>query len=101
MYIVSDIPRLSANEKAGAGGVAAESGIICNSHLHLHFISEVIWKFFSLSRYYMPTLTMKKSKGDAKIFCADLGGHLVALETPEENAYISSLVFKTGKSDNL
>ena len=46
----------------------------------------------------MPTLNTTKNREDAKAFCASLGGHLVALETPEENDYITSLVFQTGRS---
>ena len=46
----------------------------------------------------MPTLKISKSRGNATSFCASLGGHLVALETPEENDYITNLVFQTGRS---
>ena len=50
------------------------------------------------SRYYMPTLKTSKIGGDAKAFCASLSGHLVALETPEENGCITNLVLQTGRS---
>ena len=45
----------------------------------------------------MPALKTSKIKADAKAFCANLGGHLVALETPEENDYITNLVWETGR----
>ena len=45
----------------------------------------------------MPALKISKERIDAKAFCAILGGHLVALETPEEHNYISNLVFQAGK----
>ena len=45
----------------------------------------------------MPTLKTSKTRGDAKAFCASLGGHLVALETPEENDFIKNLVLQTGR----
>ena len=61
-------------------------------------ISEVEWEYYKSSRYYMPALKTSKTRGDAKAFCGSLGGHLVALETPEENDYITSLVFQTGRS---
>ena len=49
------------------------------------------------SKYYMPTLKTSKTREDAKAFCASLGGHLVALETSEENDFITNLVFQTGR----
>ena len=60
-------------------------------------ISEVEWEYYMSSRYYIPTLKIKENREDAKDFCASLGGHLVALETPEENEYITNLVFQTGR----
>ena len=61
-------------------------------------LSEVEWEFYRTSRYYMPTLKTSKNREDAKAFCTSLGGYLVALETPAENEYITSLVFQTGRS---
>ena len=61
-------------------------------------VSEVEWKYYKSSKYYLPTLKTSKTREDAKAFCASLGGHLVALETPEENEFVYNLVFQTGRS---
>ena len=46
----------------------------------------------------MPALKTSKTRGDAKAFCGSLGGHLVAMETSQENDYVINLVFQTGRS---
>lgn len=58
---------------------------------------EVKWECHGSSCYYMPTLKTPQTKAEADAVCEAMGAHVVATETAEENSYVFSLVWESGK----
>jgi hypothetical protein len=47
------------------------------------------------SCYYMPTLSTVGTRAEADVVCAAMGAHVLATETQQEHAIISTLIAST------